>query len=113
MPDTPPTPESGVFTISAPLELDVPAPVDTLTAPPVPSVVDTAAVDDPAWTIMSPPVYLLPLPTLNITSPDLPSVADPVAYVILPLDPEVVVPVVNDIIPLTPDTPASNVFTIT
>ena len=78
----------------------VPAPDNTVTEPPCPTV------PVPADTATIPPAPESPEPTAKEMAPPGPLVADPVTMLTLPLAPALVVPELNTSGPLTPLAPA-------
>jgi hypothetical protein len=86
-PLTPRVPASGVFTMTAPLLLELPDPVVMLMDPPVRDEVVPAMLDT------SPPVFSLPAPTVKSMLPPRPTVPVPVVTTTCPDDPALPPPV--------------------
>ena len=98
-PLVPETPPLVVVMMIAPLEVCVPSPPCTTTAPPV------ASVDRPAAKRNSPPAPLVPLPTPMRIAPPRPAVAAPVPMRTTPLLPVLELPELNTSRPVAPETP--------
>ena len=100
LPLTPDVPAFTVRTMNDPLDVSVPSPVVSDTAPPVNGVLS------PAIAYTSPPVSVFDLPTDTRMSPPSPCVAAPVKIEIDPEPPLDAVPLEKYNEPLTPDVPA-------